>query len=272
MSVTLEKFLDTYLKNKKLDNEAKSYADWLERNASDPSEDYEQQLRQIETDYQRAQPGYGARAEELGTRGLNGGYADYLSGKAYATRQQLLDRARRQYRQHTRETRKGYAQYLDEYRTAQQSATRAAADSIRSSGSLDYNTAYQYALSVGLNDENAKAAATEGIGAAKDVLRKKVFALIDAQSLSRPRAIAYALNLGFSEEEANEIGNYAYQMQRPVSGASYEGEDFTDYLNRLAQNAQKRQSRLKEEDTPRRSTHGKIRPVLPLLPRTLSTR
>ena len=93
---------------------------------------------------------------------------------------------------------------------------------------INYDTAYLYAISAGLPSSDARAAASAATEANKQDLKRKISKTIVSKSLTSLQAKEYALSLGFSLEEAEEIAKYADSIN---SSASVDG--IKNYLDEL---------------------------------------
>ncbi len=76
-------------------------------------DDYHYELGQVDAAYDRAQPGYGVKGEQMAKAGLTGsGYSDYLGGQAYAGRVAGQALARQNAMANSNSFRAAYNQYL----------------------------------------------------------------------------------------------------------------------------------------------------------------
>ena len=106
----------------------------------------------------------------------------------------------------------GYARYLTSHEEGQASLRKQMIDRIGKGGSFNTETAYQIALSSGLTDENAKVVASLGVAAAKEKATSRLLEMILEQRLLAYRAMAYAREMGFNEDEVQKFGEYAKQI------------------------------------------------------------
>ncbi len=212
---TLEEFVSEYMANKAKSNTKESYESWLRANGINAEKIYFDTVRDIESDYQRELSGHGSRAEALAGLGLTGsGYSDYLSGKAYSEMQKGKQDARSTYAENKRKNISGYQSYIKDYKEAEDKSIKAVVKAIGNDGIVDYDTAYRYAVSLGLSEESASAAAKTASDYAVKTLRSSVMKRILSQGLGKTQAINYALGLGLSENDANELGEYAREISK----------------------------------------------------------
>ena len=224
---TLEDFIKNYIQSKAKSNTAESYEAWLSKNGIDSERIYADSIRDITGDYKRAKSEYGSLAESLGKLGLTAsGYSDYLNGKAYSEMQRRKSGARDKYAENEAKNRQGYAKYLEERAESESSKYKSIIKSISDAGIMNYDDAYNYAVSAGLSGQAAEVAAQN----ASDIVRKKarenVLKTIISENFNTKQAREYALALGLSESEADELADYANKINRD----SYYSSDYLDYL------------------------------------------
>lgn len=84
---SLEKFLENYLKNKRITNSADSFDEYRAKNAHDYDGEYARGVESAYVKAMKANADYGAKAERIFSSGLSGsGYAErqrQLSGEGY---------------------------------------------------------------------------------------------------------------------------------------------------------------------------------------------
>lgn len=226
-SATLEEFVKNYINNKSKAGEKTSYADWLSLNGINSEGIYRDSLKDINGDYIRAKSEYGTLAERLGQLGLSSaGYSDYLSGKAYSEMQKRKAGAKAAYSENERKNRKGYGEYLEKQVKEAREIYENTVASITKAGIMNYEDAYAYAIGAGLTEENAALAAKS----AGDAVRKQIWntavKTVIEKSYNEKQAREYALLLGLSEEEANELGKYADR----INSHGYYSSDYLDYI------------------------------------------
>ncbi len=233
---TIEEFVENYIQNKKRAATADSYQDWVRSNGVDSGELYRNAIRDISGDYSRAKSEYGTRAEKLGELGLSAsGYSDYLSGKAYSEMQKRKDSARSAYSDNERKNISGYQKYLEEKSEEAARLYDNVVSEITAAKIISYDAAYEYALNSGLSEEFAASAAKKASDAAHKALRNEVINTIITRNFEDVQAREYALAMGLSEYEAEELGEYAFKINQSV----HYSDDYLEYLESKKQNNQK---------------------------------
>ena len=206
MAKSLEGFLDEYIKNKELANQRSTGEGVLALYKDDAKAALGERLSDIEADYMRSLPTYGKNAEALGQTGLlSGGYSEYLKGLAYQDMQKQKTNARRDYEGALRDAYKSYGEYLDSKAKTQQSLINDTIDAITGESILDYDAAYRFAVTRGLSEVDAKAAAKSAVDEVTRAVKTRVISAIVAQGLTREGAVSYAIAMGLSPEVAKEL-------------------------------------------------------------------
>ncbi len=210
---TLEEFISEYIKNKELSSTKESYEAWLRKNGISAESTYGNSIKEIDSDYKRMLPTHGSDAEKLSDIGLtDSGYSDYLRGKAYSQMQRDKSIARSKYASDSTKNIKGYQSYLDSYAKSESAAIDKVVRMISSDGILDYDTAYRYAVTLGLSKESAAAAA----GMARDhtikTLKSSLMNRIISGRLTGTQARELALGLGFDKKDADSLEKYAEEV------------------------------------------------------------
>lgn len=220
---TLEEFIENYLQNKKKENTATGYADWLKTNGIQSEKIYADSIRDITGDYKRTRSEYGAVAEGLSDIGLtSSGYSDYLSGQAYSNMQKRKAGAISKYAENEAKNRTGYAEYLKERGEKYEKVLSAA----KKSGIVELEDAFGYALAAGLDNESAALLAKTVNDTHKKELRDSALEAILRNKFNKKQARQYALSLGLGEEVANELAEYAYTM----NSSAYYSNGYLDYI------------------------------------------
>jgi hypothetical protein len=208
---SLQDFLKLYEKVR--GSHSASYATWLSQNGLNPTSDYDEALTDANRVYDRALSGYGSRAEQLAQAGLSGsGYSDYLTGQAYATLQTARQNALDSLQENIRKNASSYASYLE----SQGQSTKSMLGTLQNKGITDYDTAYAYALSGGLDEASATLTATlisqmKNKASNSATVKQRVTILNRLVELNLPRdaAYSYAISCGVGEEIASELADAA---------------------------------------------------------------
>ena len=134
--------------------------------------------------------------------------------------------AKAAYSENERKNRKGYGEYIEKLEREARDIYENTVASITKAGIMDYEDAYAYAIGAGLTEENAALAAkSAGVAVRKQIWNNAVKTVIE-KSYNEKQAREYALLLGLSEEEANELGKYADQ----INSHGYYSSDYLDYI------------------------------------------
>ncbi len=220
---TLEEFIENYLQNKKKENTATGYEDWLKTNGIQSEKIYADSIRDITGDYKRTRSEYGAVAEGLSNIGLtSSGYSDYLSGQAYSNMQKRKAGAISKYAENEAKNRTGYAEYLKERGEKYEKVLAGA----QKSGIVNLEDAFSYALAAGLDNESAALLAKTVSDREKKRLRDSALDAIIKNKFNKKQAHEYALSLGLGEDVAKELAEYAYTM----NSSAYYSSDYLDYI------------------------------------------
>ena len=224
---SLEDFVNNYIQNKVKSNSKEGYERWLRANGIDSYGIYADAQRDITADYNRNRSNYGTVAERLGELGLSSaGYSDYVDGHAYSEMQKNKERARAALASNEAKNRKGYSEYLEAKAKEAKSDYKSATDRITDANVINYDEAYNLALSMGLDEEGAALAAKVGSEAVRKKTRAAVLSVIVNQRYNYNQTVAYALSLGLSEEESAELGEYA----DTINSSGYYSQDYLEYL------------------------------------------
>ena len=215
------------MQNKSNSDSSESYERWLRANGADSYGIYSDALKDISTDYLRQRSNYGAVAEKLGELGLSSaGYSDYVNGKAYSEMQKSKEGARAAFALNEANNRKGYADYLEAKAKETKSDYSKAVEKITDASIMNYDEAFEYAVSMGLAKETAALAAKAANDAVRKKARTSVLSVIVNQRYNYKQTVAYATSLGLSEEEAAELGEYA----DVINASGYYTQNYLDYL------------------------------------------
>lgn len=230
----LEDFIKTYVENKRISSSPQSYSDWLKSYGVDSSRILNEAFSDIETDYERAKSIYGTNAERLSAIGLtSSGYSDYLSGNAYATMQKRKTGAFKQYSENEEKNRSGFLDYVEGVIKEHENALKAENDrfyktvnGIMNAGIRDAKEAYNFAIEAGLSEEKAVAAAKTASEIGHRRLAEDTLSYIIGHGFNKTQAREYALAVGLSEKEAEDIAKYADS----INSNPYYTKDYLEYL------------------------------------------
>ena len=226
---TLEEFLKDYIKTQKAQRSKESFDTWWAKYGGDAIGGAAKAMSRLETGYAKSRQGYGAGAERLADMGLIGsGYGEYLGKLSKKT---LIDGKREigeDYAKDIRENERLYGEYSEKYDNDIEKLQSSVTEDIRKSGTIDYDTAYLFAINAGLPDEEAMLAAKSGSELAKSAAKASVYNAIINKHLNSSEALELSLGLGFSEKEARELSEFA----KIYRGYRYQddGLSYSEYL------------------------------------------
>ena len=127
---------------------------------------------------------------------------------------------------------KEYEGYLDKIEDERLKLYEKTIKSIETDKLTSYEAAFNKAISLGLDEESAKKAATEATDAVKETLRQKLLGEIATKRMTSEATRAYALTIGLDEEVANELAEYAHRLNEST-GSEGMTESYLDYLKNL---------------------------------------
>ena len=224
---SLEDFVKNYVQNKVKSESQEDYERWLRANGVDSYGIYSDALRDINTDYNRQRANYGATAERLNKLGLSSaGYSDYADGHAYSEMQKSKEKARISLAANEAKNRKGYGEYVAAKAKEAKSDYSKAVKELTDASIMDYDEAFDYALSMGLDEDGADLAAKAANEAVRKKARTSVLSVIVNRRYNYKQTVAYATSLGLSEQEAAELGEYADL----INASGYYTQDYLNYL------------------------------------------
>ena len=232
-STSLEDFVKNYVENKIKSDTRESYESWLRSNGIDSYGIYSDSLRDIGTDYKRQLASYGSTAERLGALGLSsGGYSDYVNGKAYSEMQKSKIGARQALAENEYKNRMGYAKHLEAKAEKAKSDYTKTVKEITDANIMNYDEAFAYATTNGLDEEMAALAAKNAGEAVRKKARAQVLSVIVNRRYNHKQAAEYATALGLDDAEVEELAKYA----DVINASGYYSRDYLDYLeNKLAE-------------------------------------
>ena len=110
----IERFISGYLRNKKISETKKGYADWLSKNGLDPTADLSEKIGSAAAEHARSISKHGSSEEALRKGGLRGsGYAGFLKEEAEKIKNDGFESAALDYVKRDIENRDGYDEELD---------------------------------------------------------------------------------------------------------------------------------------------------------------
>lgn len=212
---TLEDFVRDYVQNVKIGSSTAGYSDWLKEHGVDAEKIYSSKIASVEGNYLKTSPSYGKVAEKLSGIGLlNSGYYDYLNKKASGDYKKSRDAIETEYIKNRSENINGYADYvektLNESELSQKNKIDSVISTLRAMGSINFEVAYDYALSQGLSEAEAENAATHAIERSRKSAKQQVATAIVNKRLTREQAKNYSLAMGLGQKDSEELSEFAY--------------------------------------------------------------
>ena len=211
----LSDYIDEYMKNRgsSSSKEIKSFSSWNTENGDTSLVEADRALVDARSELLRSQSGYGKNAEALASRGLMGsGYAKYLDSlalerygeaRAYVDTHKLaLDSA----------AVKGYAEYLDEMQKQRRVIYYNAERELLKLTTPDYETAYARAVELGLTPDEATELATNTTARIRQKLMSSASKTVIENALTENQAREYALSIGLSALDADELARLAAKI------------------------------------------------------------
>jgi hypothetical protein len=233
MAKTLEDFIKDYLSDRSVALGAKGYAKWISERGYAPAVQKNEAAARAELAYRTSLSGYGKNAERLSNAGLrDGGYAKYLDELAKQRKQGAADTAALNAGKSAAKEMKAYEGYLDKVEQEREKLYSGAVKSIRSDKLTSFNAALKMALSLGLDEQSAKKAATEATDAVKAELHQKLLGEIATKRMTSEVTRAYALTIGLDEQVADELAQYAHKLNEST-GSEGMTESYLEYLKNL---------------------------------------
>lgn len=217
-------------------SKTKSMATWLSTEHPELEDALGDALKAADRQYAASRPGYGKSGDALAGSGLlDSGYAAYLAGIAYATRQNQRAQAQRDMR---REAASGYASYVSRKESERQSALTQVTNKLLQNGITSEDAAYTLALQYGLGRTDARRTA-ENVskinGSGSSQLRRTVLDNIISLGMRAEYGKQYAMVCGLSEEEAERVAQVAEAsyLAKNLGYSSY--ANMADYYDRYRQ-------------------------------------
>ena len=114
------------------------------------------------------------------------------------------------------------------------------------SGTVNYDDAYEAAVNAGLDKSTAVRLAKNATTKTRYRLRSRVLNRIVDESLSRKAAIAYAEALGLEEEDARQLGTYAYKISQAKNNSGVTPVRLIELYKKREAEKQKEEEKLNE--------------------------
>lgn len=246
---TLEEFIKDYVDKKIEDGEMLGIGDYTATTLSRPDESHKAFGDALISLTGGAE--YGRQGERLAERGLSdSGYARYLSEIKERKKSELMSKKGAP----VDHTDSGYGEYLAKYvsnaeslyakenesdakirdqvareRERYENLRLTVSNKIVSEGLINYDRAYDYAISMGLSDKDASVIARESSETARKNAKLAVLERIVTNNLSPAKAFVYAQSYGLSEEDATVLSDAARKITQDIENDEY-SKSYLDYL------------------------------------------
>ena len=208
---------DAYLQKKQKNNRILSYGEWVTTQIEQPQLADASTLKKVQDAFAKGLPSFGQSGERLGRAGLSG--SGYSQRKEKENAQALAVASEMAQEQDNEAFFDGYAAYVKQYESKQQKAKSQVFSTLRSGKYTDQKQAYALALSLGLNEENAKEVAKQATqynqtrqSDERAELRRAVLDNLVKNNLTAQAGYTYALQCGLSEEEALAVAQAAEKV------------------------------------------------------------
>lgn len=235
--INLEEFMKQYISTKGVSNKADSYLDFKRKNNYTYERSYAKAIDGLYSTAIKNSMAYGNNYSNLANKGLqNSGYAAYVDAKSKQNYASSLNSLNEKRSSEENRAMTDYISYLDNYKRRNDALKRSVSSYLIKNNVANLNTAISYGVSAGLDIEDATAVGNSVYA----VTKQRVFLDILKQSsnlgLDKNGAIKLALEMGFSSDDANEIGDKVEEMMRDYGGAS---DSYLDYLEQKSHSSTK---------------------------------
>ena len=221
---TLEDYLKDSLSKRAQSLGATGYSAWITQHGVAPTSSYAKKSEEI---YRKEGEAKKSRGTALGTL-ASSGYADYISDAAKRDATAKKQGAMASYDAEIAAGIKGYEQHLDDYSEKYKKLYESVEKTLRSEKITSSERALERALELGISSADAKRIADKISAEVTEKVRGEVMTTIVEKRLTQNQARLYAIGLGLSEDIAEELAKYAYELNEEVKSSGY-----LDYLREL---------------------------------------
>ena len=223
MSKTTTQTLEDFIK-KYTSSGAKNYSDWL-KGEDDGEDAYSKAVTEANKQYERSLSGYGRQGEALSrSRLYDSGYSAYLDANAYSEMQRARGDALEKKNTTDAKNKQKYSEYLKSVESERQKLLNSTLKGIDNYHLTDEDSAYDYAVYSGLDEDTAKIAARLGVSVASSMTQKEKISLLGtmrSMGLSRGSMYYYLTALGLPQKEANELADLAEKLPKKYTLKDY---------------------------------------------------
>lgn len=229
--ISLESFVNNYVKNLELKNRPTDYATYLRKSGIDYDAEAGVKANKVLTEGAMALGDYGKGAEALGGAGLvDDGYAAFLKSKAARETESALGAIEKERLEKRSGARRGYLSYLDSYNKSQDSLRRNVTTALTKQRIIDPERVYQYAIEAGLTKSGAEATVGAVYSSIKGEIKAEIIDKVFNKEYTPEMAAAYAKSIGLYDEDVDEIVLAAEEFKKKYATYS---SDYIKYLESL---------------------------------------
>ncbi len=212
-----EDFLKTYIQNAKISENTQSYADWVIKNGIDASAVYDKRMLNAEAEKQISRAEYGSNAERLAAKGLtDSGYSSYINSIAERKAEEKKNEALSDRFEMTENNIDGYISDIATKKSDVYDKMFDIINRISKADLFDYDSAYSYAITAGLDEESAAEAARSGLILVRTRFKAAALDRIIDKRLTSVQAKEYAEALGLPPEDVKELAEYAKSINEYI--------------------------------------------------------
>lgn len=202
----LEEYIGTYLLSRGKPSGALSFENYKAGRGIRYEEDYKDGVTRARAALLSSDPYRGSEAERLFSDGLGtSGYREHLAKKAKSTYEGTLKSL---YEKRQRDEEKaigGYASYLSDYKESRDSLIRSVRTDLMRNSIVNQETAFQYAISAGLSNEEARGVSYAVYEAGRDKIMAEAIEKATSLRLNGEAAALMAEKMGLTYEDSRAV-------------------------------------------------------------------
>ena len=232
---SLQSFFDDYIRNQSINNGTADYQAYIAAESRKIDDTYSSAIEKLYSDSARAKAGYGTTAEMLGDMGLtNSGYAKYVDSRINESLKSGISDVLSQKSTAKSSLGSSYEDYVKDYVNDRNKLTVSITDKLISNKILNYDSAYFYAVTAGLSDNEAKIAAENAYNALRQGVISSIITELTNMHLTADMATTLAKSYGLNGADVERVRNYALIIEGRKDEVSDEFlkelEDMSDKL------------------------------------------
>ena len=226
-SLELEKFLEDYIKNREISNGPDSFEIYKRERGKDYDRAY---TRAINEAYSKGRvSNYGAKAEAILDRGINGGYLSHLEAKRGEEYRDSVRELTDKRDEEMASAKRGYLAYLDTYGRRQDRIRNSLVVRLIENEVYDPEDIYRHAINAGLNPKEATATIGFVQSGTRSAIKKQLLDMIFNLTITPEDAAARAAEYGLPKEDIDyileETEKYREYYEKYASGVIKDLED-----------------------------------------------